>query len=882
MAASLSVWSGGDISDAQQIALPLDQATNVQDTTPMGLLLQKRGLIALSLIVMLLLATSAVWLAKRIERDERKQITAFLSTQIDVTYQAFKSWANEFQAVAAAWATSPEVVQATRSLLAGPQTPSGLRKSPLQDRLRELLQPVYAQRNYQGYSIIGRDYRVIASLRNELIGETSILTQRPLFLADVFSGSAAVTLPMESEIELVDEDGELRRGISTMFVGAPIYDKGGGIIAALVFRLDPTQDFTELFERSRIGASGETYAFDNQALMISRTRFTPQLREMGLLAPGANSILNIRLLDPGINLTEAGHPPPPGGERPLTRMAQRAFEGGAGASWKSYRDYRGVPVVGAWLWDEALGLGIASEMEEAEIKAYVAPHNFAIMFTTIAAELMIVFLLWVFIKSRAQIAESKEKFSKVFHATPDPIIITSSRNGKILDVNEGFTRATGYDRAEVLGKTTAELDLWLDTAQRSALIDQILKNRRVTNVECAFRVKNGAVLTGLASAEIIDINHEMCFLAIVKDITERKRMEDALAKSEQDYRLVTENAPALIAYYGRDLRYRFVNRRYAEWFGVSAQQIIGMHVRDVIGAEAFENTRLQREWALAGQPVLFDAWSTVKGGHRRWVSIHYVPHIGEQGRVDGIYALITDVHERKMAENMTRELLAQNRDLTQRLFGIQERERRAIARELHDEFGQLLTAINLHAHTIAEHNHGIAPEIRDSAQVIVNCVSKMQKGVRTLIHRLRPSVMDDLGLGESVHELVTQWREQHPHIDCELVMGDDLDDLGEELNITLYRMIQEGLTNVAKHSGATEVTVCLNRADDGSRVELRIEDNGVGLMSGHSTGKGFGLPGMRERVLAAGGEFSYCNAQKGGFCVEAMLPCRVHNEAISI
>lgn len=848
----------------------------------MNLLLQKRGLIALSLMVMFLIAASAVWLAQRLERDERRQASNFLENQVVITHQAFKSWANEYQAVAAAWATSPEVIEATRQLLAVPQTTADLRKARAQDRLRELLQPVYAQRNYQGYVIMDPDYRIIASLRSELLDTTSVLTQMPLFLADVFSGRSALSLPLRAEIDLVDEVGELRHGLPSMFAGAPIYDKSGAIIAALAFRLDPTQDFTELFNRARIGTTGETYAFDGQAQMITRTRFSPQLREIGLLAPGQSSILNISLVDPGVNLTAGGRAPVLSKDLPLTQMAQQAFAGGKGTSWKSYRDYRGVPVVGAWLWDEALGVGIASEMDEAEIDSYLAPHNLAILFTTIAAELMIVFLLWVFIKSRALIAESEEKFSKVFRATPDPIIITSSRSGAILDVNEGFVRVTGFPRAEVLGKTTVELGLWSDAGQRSALIDQILSRGRVTNVECNFKIRGGEVLTGLASAEVVDINHQKCFLSIVKDITERKRMEDALAKSEQDYRLLTDNVPALIAYYGRDLRYRFANRQYTKWFGIEAQQIIGMHIRDVIGAEAFESTRTQREQALAGQPVMFDSWAVVKGGHRRWVSINYVPHIGENGGVDGIYALLTDIHERKMAENVTRELLSQNRVLTQRMFEIQERERRAIARELHDEFGQLLTAINIHAHTIVEQNNKVAPGIRDSAQVIVNCVNKMQKGVRNLIHYLRPSVMDDLGLGESVHELVAQWREQHPHIDCELVMGDDLDDLGEELNITLYRMIQEGLTNVAKHSGATEVNVCLNRADDGGRIELRIEDNGVGLMSGHSSSKGFGLPGMRERVLAVGGEFSYCTTRKGGFCVEAILPCPRHKKAISL
>jgi len=240
-----------------------------------------------------------------------------------------------------------------------------------------------------------------------------------------------------------------------------------------------------------------------------------------------------------------------------------------------------------------------------------------------------------------------------------------------------------------------------------------------------------------------------------------------------------------------------------------------------------------------------------------------------------------DISRRVEAEARTRELLEQNRGLTQRLFQIQEEERRHMARELHDEFGQWLTAIQLHAQVIANLTESRAPEIRDSAKAITESIGKIYKDIRGMIGRLRPSVLDTLGLTESLQDLVDQWQECHPEIHCELTLEGDLADLGELTNINVYRIVQEGLTNVAKHAQARHVSVRLqrDRPEPGAPTPLvlTIEDDGKGADTSAARG-GVGLLGMRERALAAGGEFALSWRGGRGLRIEVRFPADQQEE----
>jgi PAS domain S-box-containing protein len=239
-------------------------------------------------------------------------------------------------------------------------------------------------------------------------------------------------------------------------------------------------------------------------------------------------------------------------------------------------------------------------------------------------------------------------------------------------------------------------------------------------------------------------------------------------------------------------------------------------------------------------------------------------------QVIGEIVTMRDITEHKRARQAEADL-KQNRRLTQAIQTHLEEERRSIARELHDELGQCVTAIRTIGTAIANRARTSAPEIHDSARTIVQVAGHIYDVVHGMIRRLRPSALDNLGLTEALEEWLASWRERHPDIGVRLDLSGNLDDLGETINITVYRIVQECLTNVVRHAAATRVEVAIARS--GERLEVSVRDNGRGLAErNESESARFGLMGMRERVEGLAGEFQVDSRPGEGLRVRAWIP----------
>lgn len=227
-----------------------------------------------------------------------------------------------------------------------------------------------------------------------------------------------------------------------------------------------------------------------------------------------------------------------------------------------------------------------------------------------------------------------------------------------------------------------------------------------------------------------------------------------------------------------------------------------------------------------------------------------------------------EIQERIRSELRVQELLTHNSDLAQRLFSAQEDERRALARELHDEMGQTCTAIRTEA-TVLTKGKGTADEVQSAAQRIATSAQQISQLTRSMLHRLRPITLDSMGLADALQALCEQW--QHT---CKVVCDFQSDtlpaDMDDYVSVTIYRLVQESLTNVARHADASHVKVRL-RCDSDGHLNLTIQDNGQGMTDPEGNQAGFGLLGMRERVLSLGGQLSL-NSQPGqGMTVDVRL-----------
>jgi two-component system sensor histidine kinase TtrS len=238
--------------------------------------------------------------------------------------------------------------------------------------------------------------------------------------------------------------------------------------------------------------------------------------------------------------------------------------------------------------------------------------------------------------------------------------------------------------------------------------------------------------------------------------------------------------------------------------------------------------------------------------------------------------LEAEIAERRRAEEESRSLLKENRFLIRKSLAVQEEERRHLARELHDELGQCITAIQADAETIRDVAGRKDNLIDSSVKAILAVSAHLYDVVHCMIQRARPGVLDDLGLVIALEDLVNDCRSRFPGVTYQLTARGELGALGEQTNITVYRIVQECLTNIAKHAGATRVSIELAAGADETpptrgEVTLRVRDNGRGLQS-TGNGRGLGIAGMRERVEALGGQFAVLGTPGGGVTVSAVIP----------
>lgn len=239
--------------------------------------------------------------------------------------------------------------------------------------------------------------------------------------------------------------------------------------------------------------------------------------------------------------------------------------------------------------------------------------------------------------------------------------------------------------------------------------------------------------------------------------------------------------------------------------------------------------------------------------------------------------MMSDISQLRKMINLNRDLLNENRQLMKGLFRVQEKERRILARELHDELGQWLTAIRAESEVIFNYAEQDSA-IYTSAQTIKGCTEKMHQVIRTMLHRLRPPLLDTLGLPDALSELKKQWCSRHSQVTLELKLAGKLATLDEQYNITIFRLIQEGLNNIYKHSEATWTQISLSReviensADD--FLLLKIEDNGKGYDTNQQF-TGLGLVGMRERVIALDGRMTVRSTLNEGTEISIRLPIKI-------
>jgi two-component system sensor histidine kinase UhpB len=240
-----------------------------------------------------------------------------------------------------------------------------------------------------------------------------------------------------------------------------------------------------------------------------------------------------------------------------------------------------------------------------------------------------------------------------------------------------------------------------------------------------------------------------------------------------------------------------------------------------------------------------------------------------------------EIAQRLIVERELERSRQELRELAHQRIDMQEDERRALARELHDDLGQTLNAIKIEAVSIRNASAGdddVPQEVLRATRSVIEHADQVYGVVRRIIGRLRPVALDELGLAAALEHCVDGWRERLPKTRFDLRCEGAFDNLDEPRALALYRVVQESLTNVARHAQANRVDIHLRQSADSACVELTIQDDGCGVNLA-ALPHGFGLLGMRERVDALGGCLDLASSAHQGFRLIASIPLPLQSGA---
>ncbi len=486
--------------------------------------------------------------------------------------------------------------------------------------------------------------------------------------------------------------------------------------------------------------------------------------------------------------------------------------------------------------------------------------------------------------------ENLKLFSQALERALDGVNIVDM-DGRIIYSNNAAGETMGYSVDEMIGKHIDDLNVDSEFSKR-VVIPSIRETGR-WNGELMRRHRDGHIVPVWLSASIIkdDGGEPVAMLGIMRDITDRKRAEDllkaALARTNEE----KAKSEAIISAIGdslviTDTEFRIVYQNHID------RELVGNHIGEVC-YEAFEGRDRICEDCLA---VLSVKDGRIHRGERiavtnqgtKYLDITASPLRDSSGDIIAVIEVIRDITERKRAEEALRktqenletlveertvELTMMNeqlRNFSTYLQEARENERTSIAREIHDELGQSLTALKMDLSLLTKRLPKDRRSVMEKAESMASLIESTIQSVKRISTELRPGLLDHLGLTAAIEWQAEEFKKR-TDIACNVVFEPEEIVVDRNRSTTIFRIFQETLTNVARHAKATKVTVLLKKQD--KELSLDVTDNGEGITREQMTdAKSLGLIGMRERVHAWGGSFEISGAKAAGTTVTVHIP----------
>jgi PAS domain S-box-containing protein len=469
--------------------------------------------------------------------------------------------------------------------------------------------------------------------------------------------------------------------------------------------------------------------------------------------------------------------------------------------------------------------------------------------------------------------ESEERFRLIFENSGDAILL-SSPDGKVYKANPAACRMFGRSEEEIcqsgrqglVDASDPRLPVALETQQRTG---------KFTG-ELTFLRRDGQPFPVEITSTMFQEGGQIRNSLIIRDISERKQAEEYLKESEQRFRSIIENTAAGYFFVGRDGLWKQVNQAWLQMHGFdSKEEVIGRHFSLTQVNMDLEQANKNVKGLLGGQTIATgEASRRYKDGSIGFHSFSANPVV-QRGEIVGLEGFIIDTTKHKRAEEALQKSHERLRALTFRLAQAEESQRRSMARELHDRVGQNLTALNANLNTIRsqltpEGSEKVAAWLDDSTQL----VEEMMKHVSDVIAVLRPPLLEDYGLLAALRQYAEQIV-RHTGLKVEVLeSGKPFPRPSLDVETTLFRLAQEALNNVARHAGASQVTLRLEA--DSQIIRLFVTDDGHGFdlaeVARDEKISGWGLISMRERIESIGGSLQLLSEPGKGTRIIVEIP----------
>lgn len=460
--------------------------------------------------------------------------------------------------------------------------------------------------------------------------------------------------------------------------------------------------------------------------------------------------------------------------------------------------------------------------------------------------------------------------------TENAIVVVVDLDARILRFNRAGEAATGYYAHELIGKTLWETLLpEAQVANFKRHLDAVASGIFPSECEIKWRGKDGGTrLVQLSNTAILGSNGKCTHMISTGiDITDRRMTEAALVRTRENFELLVEGVTDYAIYMlDRDGAIVSWNVGAERISGYSASEVIGAHFSEFFSPDEPRKRESHVELRIAAVDGLYqrEGWYLRRDGSRLWATLTINPVRGNGNELRGFSVIINDISERKKSESALAESRELLRSLSSHLQTVREEEKAGLARELHDELGSMLTSLKIEISSLKQQLAQDLDATHARIDAIVDTVHEAITTTRRISTDLRPPILDNLGLLPAIEWQLEQFK-QRTGMEVDLHITNDSTILGNTHTIAIFRILQEGLTNIIRHAGATRVSVAI--AIDGQYIAMDIIDDGIGFsVDEHKTGGHYGLYSMQERARALGGTVDIISQPGEGTRLKVRVP----------